>query len=107
MGGLVVKQVCILINAWRMGYADSYIRPLSWQVTDPECEDIKRSTVGIIFLGTPHGGTDIADYGAFIAKLKGNDASLVESLKPAEKETSRGDIRVYRSCASTRRFQRP
>ncbi len=52
----------------------------------PDRDDIKRSTVAIIFLGTPHGGTDIAGYGAYIAKLRGNDASLVESLKPSGKE---------------------
>ena len=52
----------------------------------PNYEDIKRSTAGIIFLGTPHGGTEIAGYAAFIAKLKRNDPSLVESLKPSDKD---------------------
>lgn len=52
----------------------------------PDRKDIKLSTVGIIFLGTPHGGADIADYAAYIAKLKGNDPSLVKSLNPTDKD---------------------
>ena len=67
----------------------------------PNYEDIKRSTAGIIFLGTPHGGTEIADYAAFIAKLKRNDPSLVESLSQAIKIcmnyhlTLQSDTRIY------------
>jgi hypothetical protein len=52
----------------------------------PDRKDIKLSTVGIIFLGTPHGGADIAEYAAYIAKLKGNDPSLVKSLNPTDKD---------------------
>lgn len=52
----------------------------------PDCDDIKLSTTGVIFLGTPHGGTDIAGYGAFIAKVKQNDSSLVESLKTSDQD---------------------
>jgi len=66
----------------------------------PDRNDIKRSTVGIIFLGTPHGGTDIAGYGAYIAKLKGNDASLVESLKPTDKELYTLAIDFAAGCKS-------
>ena len=51
----------------------------------PDFEDIKRSTAGIVFLGTPHAGTDVAGYAAFIATLKRNDPSLVKSLKPIDK----------------------
>jgi hypothetical protein len=66
----------------------------------PDRNDIKRSTVGIIFLGTPHGGTDIAGYAAYIAKLKGNDASLVESLKPTGKELYALAIDFAAGCKS-------
>jgi len=52
----------------------------------PDCEDIKRSTAGVLFLGTPHEGTDVAGYGSFIAKLKGNDPSLIQSLKPTDED---------------------
>ena len=52
----------------------------------PCCEDIKRSTAGVIFLGTPHGGTKIAGYAAFMAKMKRNDPSLVDSLQPSDKD---------------------
>lgn len=40
--------------------------------------------MGIVFLGTPHGGTDLAGYASFIAKLKGNDNTLVQSLKSSD-----------------------
>ncbi len=52
----------------------------------PDCEDIKRSTAGVLFLGTPHEGTDVAGYGSFIAKLKRNDPSLIQSLKPTDED---------------------
>ncbi len=52
----------------------------------PDCADIKRSTAGILFLRTPHEGTDVAGYGSFIAKLKRNDPSLIESLRPTDKD---------------------
>jgi hypothetical protein len=51
----------------------------------PEFEDIKRCTVSIVFLGTPHAGSHIADYGAFIATVKRNDPALLESLRPTDK----------------------
>ena len=50
----------------------------------PNFQNIKSSTAGVVFLGTPHGGTDIAGYAAFIAKLKSNDSTLVESLKSSD-----------------------
>ena len=40
--------------------------------------------MGIVFLGTPHGGTDLTGYASFIAKLKGNDNTLVQSLKSSD-----------------------
>ncbi|MCJ1349068.1 hypothetical protein MMC31_007304, partial [Peltigera leucophlebia] len=50
----------------------------------PEFQNIKFFTAGIVFLGTPHGGTDLAGYASFIAKLKGNDSTLVQSLKSSD-----------------------
>ena len=50
----------------------------------PEFLNIKSFTVGIVFLGTPHGGTDLAGYASFIAKLKGNDHTLVQSLMSSD-----------------------
>ena len=63
-------------------------------------EGIKRSTAGIIFLGTPHGGTDIAGYGAYLAMLKGNDASLLNSLKIKDKELHALAIDFAAGCKS-------
>lgn len=50
----------------------------------PEFQNIKSLTAGIIFLGTPHGGTDLAGYASFIARIKGNNSTLVESLKSSD-----------------------
>ena len=43
--------------------------------------DIKLSTTGIIFLGTPHQGSDAAVYDLWLAEAFGHDTTLLESLK--------------------------
>ena len=50
----------------------------------PEFQNLKSSTAGIVFLGTPHGGTVLAGYASLIAELKGNDSTLVQSLKSSD-----------------------
>ena len=64
MGGLVVKQALVLAS------------------NRSDCEDIRSSTTGVVFLGTPHEGTTIAQWARFLAMIKGNDNKLLEQLQP-------------------------
>lgn len=43
--------------------------------------NIRLSTAGIIFLGTPHHGSDAAVYGLWLTQAAGYDKTLMESLK--------------------------
>ena len=44
-------------------------------------KDIRLSTAAIVFLGTPHQGSDVAVYGMWLAQAVRHDKSLLESLK--------------------------
>ena len=44
-------------------------------------KDIRLSTVGILFLGTPHQGSDTAVYGVWLAQAAGHDTTLLRSLR--------------------------
>ena len=68
MGGLVIQQALVLAN------------------NRPDYEDIKISTAGVVFLGTPHAGIDIAGYAKFLAVVKGNDPTLLKQLEPNKQE---------------------
>ena len=44
------------------------------------------STAGVIFLGTPHQGSDAAVYGVWLAHAAGKDTKLLESLSRSSSE---------------------
>ena len=43
--------------------------------------DIRSSMAGIIFLGTPHQGSEAAKYGLWVARMRRLETGLLESLK--------------------------
>ena len=43
--------------------------------------DIRLSIAGIIFLGTPHQGSDATEYGLWLARIAGQDTALLQSLR--------------------------
>ncbi len=43
-------------------------------------KNLRLSVAGIIFLGTPHQGSDAAGYGKLLARVTGCDTTLLESL---------------------------
>ena len=68
MGGLVIKQALVLAK------------------TRDDYEDIRVSTAGVIFLGTPHEGVTIAEYAGYLAVVKGNDPFLLKQLVPKSEQ---------------------
>lgn len=43
--------------------------------------DIGLATAGLIFLGTPHRGSDAASYGVWLAQAAGKHTALLEPLR--------------------------
>lgn len=63
--------------------------------------NIRLSTAGIIFLGTPHHGCDAAVYGLWLAQALGHDKTLLESLQrnsPSLYEIERDFEASYRNA---------
>ncbi|MCJ1239064.1 hypothetical protein MMC14_007057 [Varicellaria rhodocarpa] len=82
LGGLVIKQALILAN-----HGDDF-------------KDIRLSTAGIIFLGTPHQGSNTTVYDVWLAQAARHDKTLLKSLKkssPALHDVARDFETSYRS----------
>ncbi|PWY82400.1 hypothetical protein BO83DRAFT_413986 [Aspergillus eucalypticola CBS 122712] len=64
-GGIIIKEAICLAE------------------TDKQYRDILDDTIGIIFLGTPHQGSNVSQFGAFIARLTwvfGSSTILLKGL---------------------------
>ena len=51
------------------------------------------STLGIIFMGTPHGGSHLASWGSTVAKyvnvFRGTNREILENLQPGSSDLQR------------------
>lgn len=79
LGGLVIKQVSV--NLARISFVLSSVQALVVADHGDTFKNIRLSTTGIIFLGTPHQGSDAAVYGVWLAQVARRDKTLLESLR--------------------------
>ena len=90
LGGLIIKQVGVILA--RIPPVLSSPQALVLADHGNTFRDIRLSTAGIIFLGTPHQGSEAAVYGVWLAQVMGQDKTLLESLRrnsPALHEIAR------------------
>ena len=90
LGGLIIKQVGVILA--RIPPVLSSPQALVLADHGNTFRDIRLSTAGIIFLGTPHQGSEAAVYGVWLAQVMGHDKTLLESLRrnsPALHEIAR------------------
>ncbi|KAL8949253.1 MAG: hypothetical protein Q9222_004627 [Ikaeria aurantiellina] len=76
LGGIVAKQA------------------LAWARVESRYQQIKDHTLGIVFFGTPHRGSDFANYGQILAKvvngvMRHPDSTLVKALQTNSNELLR------------------
>ena len=79
LGGLVIKQVGVVLV--RLPPVLSSLQALVLADHGDTFKDIRLSTAGINFLGTPHQGSGAAVYGVWLSQMAGHDKTLLESLK--------------------------
>lgn len=79
LGGLIIKQVGVILA--RIPSVLSSPQALVLADHGNTFRDIRLSTAGIIFLGTPHQGSEAAVYGVWLAHVAGHDKTLLESLR--------------------------
>ena len=90
LGGLIIKQVGVILA--RIPPVLSSPQALVLADHGNTFRNIRLSTAGIIFLGTPHHGSEAAVYGVWLAQAMGHDKTLLESLRrnsPALHEIAR------------------
>ena len=79
LGGLVIKQVSVTLA--RIIHILNALQALVVAVHGAHYSDIRLSTAGIVFLGTPHQGSEAAKYALWFARMQGLETRLLESLK--------------------------
>jgi hypothetical protein len=55
-------------------------------VHQQEFQDLRLSVAGIVFLGAPFQGSDVAIFGEWLARLSSLDSTLLQALKRGSRE---------------------
>jgi hypothetical protein len=79
-GGNLIEQVCGFLNPDLLSVMLNYWQAIISARLHPEYKHIVGSTVGVIFLGTPHRGSKAAKWGALIASVAGTFVSTEERI---------------------------
>ena len=79
LGGLIIKQVGVFLA--RIPPVLSSPQALVLADHGNTFRDIRLSTAGIIFLGTPHQGSEAAVYAKWLTQAIRHDKTLLESLR--------------------------
>ena len=79
LGGLIIKQVGEVLAS--ITPVLSYPQALVLADHGHTFRDIRFSMAGIIFLGTPHQGSEAAEYGVWLTQAARHDKTLLKSLK--------------------------
>ena len=94
IGGIVVKEVCHQLRQCTDANSLIDLKALLQARLESRYETIMKNTIGILFFGTPHRGTDMANYGKVLTNIANSvmnrpTSQLVEALTTNSASLSR------------------